>query len=501
MHELVKRANYPPILILDVRPVNYPICIISSHYIAEQLSKPSPLFRYGVLKSPSAFRELVPVAGESSLLIEEGEYWRALRKRFNPGFAPAHLMTLLPKILEKTQLFLQRLDQAAANGKVIMMDNVCVDLTFDIIGSVVLDVDMNAQLLGLGVMGAQEDPILKAIRYVLKSYENEDNPLREINPLVLYRRKWYGRRFDAAVKAAIKRKFAEMKAQQASKKESTQKGRSVFALALQDFNVLTPAALNETTDQIKTCIFAGHDTTSTTLQWAFYELSRSPQVLYKLCAELDDVLGTDTDPKSISDMLLARGEEALQRLTYLSAVIKEILRLYPPASTLRTSPPGTNFKIRAEDGREWCIDGLAAYNCHFIIGRDPKVFGPDAEIFIPERWLGDTDTTEMTNSDMQEGGKDGEKRFPTSAWRPFERGPRNCIGQELANLEIRVILASTVRKYRFHKVGMGAVMFGANEKPMMNDKGRYMVVDELVNKRQITSKPVDGMPMQITLMS
>ena len=502
MQELVKRANYPPILILDVRPATRAICLVSSHYIAEQLSKPSPSFRYGVFKSPTAFREIAPLIGQSSLLIKEGDYWKMLRKRFNPGFAPAHLMTLLPKILEKTQLFSKRLDLAAANGEVVKMDNACMDLTFDIIGSVVLDVDMNAQLLGLGVMGAQEDPILKSMRYLLECYERADDLLTEVNPLLIYRRKRRGQLFDAAVKDAIKRKFVEMKADyRKNEKSSVEKGRSVFTLALQDLTVLTTAALDETADQIKTFLFAGHDTTSTTLQWAFYELSRSPQVLHKLCAELDDVLGTNTNPKYIADTLLARGEEVLQRLTYLSAVIKEILRLYPPGASARMAPLGTGFKIKAEDGREWCIDGLVAYSCHFIIGRDPKVFGPDEEIFTPDRWIGDTDTGEKTNLDMHEGEKDDEKVLPVSAWRPFERGPRNCIGQELANLEIRVILASTVRRYRFHKVGMGALLLKGDGKPTMNEKGQYIVVDELVNKRQVTGKPIDGMPMRITLTS
>jgi cytochrome P450 len=405
-------------------------------------------------------------------------------------------MTLLPKILEKTQLFLKRLDLAAANGEVVKMDNPCMDLTFDIIGSVVLDVDMNTQL-----PEAQEDPIIKSMKYLLECYERADDLLTEINPVLIYRRKRRGKVFDAAVKEAIKGKFLEMKAGH----RENEKGRSVLALALQDLTVLTPAALSETADQIKTFLFAGHDTTSTTLQWAFYELSRSPQALRKLYAELDDVLGTSIDPKHIADTLLARGEEALQRLTYLSAVIKETLRLYPPAASARMSPPGSGFTIRAEDGREWCIDGLVAYNCHHIIGRDPKVFGPDAEIFNPERWIGDTDTGETdagekTNLVTHESEK-GENKLPASAWRPFERGPRNCIGQALANLEVRVILASTVRRYRFHKVGMGALLLGEDGKPMMNEKGQYTVVDELVSRRQVTGKPIDGMPMRITLTS
>jgi len=407
-------------------------------------------------------------------------------------------MTLLPKILGKTQLFLKKLDLAALSGEVITMNGLCTDLTFDIMGTVVLDMDLNAQLTGL-VSGAREDSLLKSIKYTLESFENAD-PISDLNPLVLYQRRRRGKLFDAAVKEAIKRKFGEMKANHQDGEYSTQKGRSIVALAMQNLNVLTPAALDETADQVKSFLFAGHDTTSTTLQWAFYELSRSPQALQKLCNELDEVLGPCTDPKFIADMLLARGEEALQRLTYLSAVIKEILRLYPPAGSARMAPRGSGFKIRAEDGREWCIDGVAFYICHFIIGRDPKVFGPDAEIFTPDRWLGDADTGEKTNSDMCEDEK-GAKKVPASAWRPYERGQRSCIGQELANLEARVILASTVRRYQFHKVGMGGPLLGADRMPMMNEKGQYVVVDELVNRRQITAKPIDGMTMRITLKS
>ena len=77
IHELVKRANYPPILLLDPRPITYPICIVSSHYIAEQLTKPSPMFKYGVPKAPG-YREFIPIIGKSSLLIEEGDRWKTL---------------------------------------------------------------------------------------------------------------------------------------------------------------------------------------------------------------------------------------------------------------------------------------------------------------------------------------------------------------------------------------------------------------------------------------
>lgn len=502
MYELVKRAGFPPLLILDARPLNYVLCIVASHTIAEQISRPSPGFKYGMPKSPT-FSEMIPLIGHKSLLIAEREQWKSLRRTFNPGFAPAHLMTLLPKILEKTGYFIKRLDKAAQSGEEIHMDNACVDLTFDIIGSVVLDVDLNAQLMGIGVEGAEENPILKSMRYLLEVYENA-NPVAELNPIRKFKQWRRGKGYDKAIKAAIATKFTEMRSHPSyGEKSRSEKGRSVVALSLRDEQELNPAALQETADQIKTFIFAGHDTTSTTLQWAFYELSRSPTALSKLCKELDEVLGPNTDPKAIADTLLSRGEEALQRLTYLSAVIKEVLRLYPAAGAARMPPEGTGFRVHDDEGNEWCMDGIVMYACHFIIGRDPKVFGANAEHFVPERWLGDVDTSEKTNvyhePEKDKLGHSEEKKLPPSAWRPFERGPRSCIGQELANLEARVVLASTMRRYRFEKVGMGAVDLGVDGKPTVDEWGQYRTVSELVNRRQVTSKPLDGMPMKIHL--
>ena len=71
--------------------------------------------------------------------------------------------------------------------------------------------------------------------------------------------------------------------------------------------------------------------------------------------------------------------------------------------------------------------------------------------------------------------------MPASAWRPFERGPRNCIGQELANLEARVILASVARRYDFVKVGAGEVRLNERGEPVLNEKGQYEVKSELFN--------------------
>lgn len=123
-------------------------------------------------------------------------------------------------------------------------------------------------------------------------------------------------------------------------------------------------------------------------------------------------------------------------MTYGSAVIKETLRLWPPAGTARLTTPGTGIRITSPTGKEYPLEGVHVYNCAIIIQRDPEVYGDSANDFVPERWLrGDS--------------------IPAGAWRPFERGPRNCIGQELALLEAKVVLALVSRRFDFTKVREG----------------------------------------------
>ncbi|KAK8103022.1 hypothetical protein PG984_016168 [Apiospora sp. TS-2023a] len=142
-------------------------------------------------------------------------------------------------------------------------------------------------------------------------------------------------------------------------------------------------------------------------------------------------------------------------MLYISAVIKETLRMHPPAATARTSPFGSSFTVRTPDGTNHCLDGTIIYNCNTLIHRNPAVYGDTADIFRPERWLGDT------------GSDSG--RVPVGAWRPFERGPRNCIGQEFANIEARVIIALVVPRYDFSKVGIGELALDDKGRPVLEE--------------------------------
>ena len=92
------------------------------------------------------------------------------------------------------------------------------------------------------------------------------------------------------------------------------------------------------------------------------------------------------------------------------------------------------------------------------------MYGDRATEFIPERWLEGSETP-----------------IPPSAWRPFERGPRQCIGQDLANIEALVIIASVIRRYTWQKVGLGATKYDDSGDPITKANGQYDVQSELYN--------------------
>lgn len=325
-------------------------------------------------------------------------------------------------------------------------------------------------------------------------------------PLPHWRRRQLGARISQRLRAIVRRHFAEAKARQRSHQEDPHRLRSVVALGLQDVETLTPDVLEETCDQLKTFFFAGHDSTSAVFVWTIYELARTPHGLKRVREELDMLFGTDgaRDPARVCAKLLGPGgDELIHRMRYISAVLKEAMRLHPPAGSIRWAPPGSGFVVSNLEGDAYNLDGCWIYLNHNLIQRDRAVFGDSADDFVPERWLAPT--------------ADG---FPVGAWRPFERGPRNCIGQELANIELRVLVAMLAQRYDFTKVGVGELDLDQQGLPSLNDKNQFKVKSELYNVSnmtrpsqihgvgsnmiktfKITGKPVDGMMMKVKMLS
>ncbi|KUL87439.1 hypothetical protein ZTR_04763 [Talaromyces verruculosus] len=426
--------------------------------------------------------DLEALIGRQSIIAVQGDEWKTLRKRFNPGFAPQHLMTLLPCILERSQRFIDIIDGFAKSGEEFRLAEPCANLTFDIIGAVTMDEDFFAQ--------SNEDKqseIYKSFLELAATYPKGGGiDLDWLNVFSRLKRRSLTRKLDSLLQDHIKKKFAELVS------SSLNKSRSILSLSLQGVDKLDQRYLDQTSDQLKTFLFAGYDTTSIVLQWAFYELSRTPHALHAIREEMNATFGQDASPSAIHNMLLSRGDELIGKMTYTSAVIKEVLRLHPPSGSARYTPKGTGYNVQTPGGETICLDGMIVYNCETIIQRDEMIFGETKDAFVPERWIGNSDTSIETNTNKQVG-----TRIPPSAWRPFERGPRNCIGQELANLEFRVVLACTIRRYNFTKVGLGELARSTHGELVMGSHGQYTTKSELFNTMQVTAKPEDGTRMRV----
>lgn len=159
----------------------------------------------------------------------------------------------------------------------------------------------------------------------------------------------------------------------------------------------------------------------------FYFLSKNPSVKAKACAELDEVFGHGMPEAAAS---IREDPHVLNRLPYNNAVIKETLRLFPPANTVRG---GDGYYITdPKSGARYPTYDWIVWPDAFVIARNEKYY-PQPDKFVPERFL--------PQSPFQP--------IPLGAWRPFERGPRNCIGAEFGVLEVRVVMALTLRDFDF----------------------------------------------------
>lgn len=187
----------------------------------------------------------------------------------------------------------------------------------------------------------------------------------------------------------------------------------VLLRATTDGKPLTNAEIAE---EVDTFMFEGHDTVTSAASFALYILSHNPKAQQKIHDEATKIVG--------SDLSVYPTYNQLQEMKYIEWCIKETLRLFPPVPMYgrnldeeidldgKIIPAGSNFT-------------LLIYN----LNRDPKYF-KDPEAFIPERF---DDSRERNENPF--------------VYVPFSAGPRNCIGQKFAMLELKSFICNVIRNF------------------------------------------------------
>ncbi len=171
----------------------------------------------------------------------------------------------------------------------------------------------------------------------------------------------------------------------------------------------------EIRDQVMTLMFAGHDTSTSTLTFIMHELARHPEVLARLCEEQDRVLGGR----------LPTVDQLERELPYLDMVLDEVLRLYPPAWI------GPRRAVREFEFGGYTVPKGAYVNyCSWASHRIPEVF-PDPEAFVPERFT-----------------RERKAQLPRGAYVPFGGGSRICIGKRFGQTEVKLVATMLLQRLR-----------------------------------------------------
>lgn len=198
----------------------------------------------------------------------------------------------------------------------------------------------------------------------------------------------------------------------------------------------------EVSDQLVTLFVAGHETTSNALTWTFYLLSQHPAEEAILHEELDRILAGR--PPSLAD---------LPALPYMSRVIKEAMRLYPPAWVLNVRKAAADTTLGGFPVRR----GDQLWLSPYVVHRRPEFF-PDPERFDPDRWL-----------------PEREKALPKFAYMPFGGGPRVCIGNSFALMEAQLIVAAVAQRARL-RLAEGQTIALNPQVTLSNKEGMRMEV-------------------------
>ncbi|KAK9426795.1 putative Cytochrome P450 [Seiridium unicorne] len=429
-------------------------------------------------KPPVLSGPLVKLNGGPSLLTMHGDIWKRWRTLFNPGFSPAYIMGLAPAVTQEVAVFCDLLRQRVREGRVFQLEDMTLKLTVDTIGAATLDTRLRHQ--------TQDSFLASALQKQIEwtSFGTTYNPIKRyltIRPFVL----WYNsRKMNQFIGQEIDKRYAEHMQQGPDTKPSS---RSVMSIVLSQYLAEEEAKQGSgragaslemfkklVAPQLRLFLFAGRDTTSSTLLYVYYLLVMHPEALGRVRKEHETVFGADC---SKARELIEQDPQRLNQLTYTMACIKEVLRLFPPLSALRQGQAGLD--LFDDEGRRYPTEGCNVWSLTVAIQRNTN-YWPEANSFIPERWL---------------VGPEDPLYPPKGGWRPFEFGSAGCIGQTLALMELRIALVMTLREFDITPAYKEwDSMYPASGHRHVEGYRAYHA-----EKGGGGAHPADGMPVRVTL--
>lgn len=341
-----------------------------------------------------------PLLGKG-LLTNEGESHLRQRRLMQPAFHRDRIAAYAATMVD----YAERATAGWVDGSVADISHEMTRLTLSIAGKTLFDVDVEQQAAEVRL----------ALRHVMESFWTAMLPfsaLLEHLPVPQLRRARAARaRLDRIIYAMI----AERRALGLDVLARRTDLLSMLLLATDEGSDQRRTGMSDkqVRDEAMTIFLAGHETTANALAWTWYLLSGAPGVQRRLHEEVDRVLGGRLP--AVSD---------LPDLRYTKRIVTESMRLFPPA-----------WILGRRAIREYPIGGYLAparslfLMCQWVTHRDARFF-PEPEVFDPDRW-----TPEFKSA------------LPKFAYYPFGDGPRQCIGESFAWMELVLVVATIARRW------------------------------------------------------
>ncbi|KAM8713398.1 hypothetical protein ACLKA7_013675 [Drosophila subpalustris] len=367
-----------------------------------------------LIKKSDIYDMLFPWLGHG-LLTSWGSKWHKHRKMITPSFHFNILQDFHQVMNENSTKFINQLKKVSAGDNIFDFQNETHYLTLDVICETAMGVTINA-------IGQHDSSIVKAFKDMCYNIN-----MRAFNPLkrsdLLYRLFYsadYSKNAETLkilqdfTNEVIEKRIEAHKAGTAKKIEGDEFSRKkmVFMDTLLSSTIDgRPLTKQEVYEEVSTFMFEGHDTTTSGVAFAGYLLSRFPEQQRKLYEEQRSIMG--------NDLLRDATFKEISEMKYLDLFIKEAQRVYPSVPFIG------RFTEKDYDIHGTVVPKGSTLNLGLImLGYDERTF-KDPHRFDPQRF-------------------ELEKPGPFE-YLPFSAGPRNCIGQKFALLEIKTVISKIVR--------------------------------------------------------
>ncbi|NWW53720.1 CP3AC protein, partial [Pedionomus torquatus] len=355
-----------------------------------------------------------------SLGMAEDEKWKRIRTVLSPAFTSGKLKEMFPVIVQNGEKLVKNVEKKVANDDIVATKDIFGAYSMDVVTSTSFSVNIDS-------MGNPSDPFVTNIKKFLKF--NFLNPLFIL--FVLF--PFVGPVLEKMNITLLSSKVTDFFSGVFMKmKKEREKGSSVnrvdFLQIMVDSQSSHDSSKPAQTDSYKSLsdeeilaqalsfVFAGYETTGSTLSYIAYNLATHPDVQQRLQDEIDAHLPNKATPTY----------NAIIQMEYLDMVVNETLRLYPVGGRIERM-----CKKTVEINGVTIPKGMVVTIPVYVMHRDPE-YWPEPEEFRPERF-----------------SKESKESLDPYIFLPFGAGPRNCLGMRFALLTLKVAMVTLLQRFSF----------------------------------------------------